>query len=120
MNRRPSSASPSISTARDSDGRQLEASSTSAQISLGLEDADLAGADVGGADVELDLAPTCCRSLEIDQFDEQVAQRIGVAGIQLIGRQHAGHEVEGLIGRRMIEIVLAEQAVERRRLDKIV
>ena len=74
-----------------------------------------AGVDIGGRDEQLDRRAR--EPLEIDAMRENVAQRIGVHRVQLIGREHARHQIHGDESRGIIERPTSEQHIERRALE---
>src|SRR5262245_4718270 len=80
------------------------------------EDPNLARAHVGRAQEKLDCA-FAAQPLEIDDFLEQRLEGIVVAGIEMIGREHAGHEIEESIGGGMLEPVVVGDAVVPRGLQ---
>ena len=75
------------------------------------EHAAVAGADIGGGDEQLDRRSR--EPLEIDRLGQDVAQRIGAARVQVVGREQARHHVHRDEDRRMVERPAAEQHVER-------
>jgi hypothetical protein len=80
------------------------------------EDLDLAGAHVGRAQEELERP--LAHPLEIDRGGDDVAQRVEVERIELIGRKHLRHQVHDEEGRRQRERVIARQPLDRQRLQR--
>jgi hypothetical protein len=57
------------------------------------EDASLAGADLGGSDQDRHRA-TGAQGGEVDEFGQELAQRIDVERVELVGREQVGREAE--------------------------
>ena len=70
-----------------------------------------AGADIGGGDEELDRRSR--QPVEIDDLGQDVAQRIGAARAEVVGREHARHHVHGDEHGRIVERPAAQQHVQR-------
>ena len=85
---------------------------------LGIpEHAHLARAHVGGAQEQLDRRAGA-QAREVDRLLEDVLQRVEVQGIELVGREHAHQQVEGLERRAEVEPVVVRQAVDQRGLQR--
>ena len=56
--------------------------------------------------------------VEVDALGEDVAQRIGAARIEVVGREQPRHQVHGDEDRRVVERPAAEQHVERAALER--
>ena len=73
------------------------------------------GMDIGGRDEQLDRRAR--KPLEVDAMRENGAQRVGVHRVQLIGREHARHQIHGDESRGIIERPTSKQHIERRALE---
>ena len=77
----------------------------------------LAGADVGRRQKQLDHF-LLAHPLEIDLGVEQIAQRIHVERIELIGRQNAAQSVDKNVVRRLIEAEIRVHLIQEGRRDE--
>jgi hypothetical protein len=77
---------------------------------------DLSGAHIRGAEAELQPAACLLEYVEIDRLLENLAQRIDVEGIELIGRHQPRHHIERKIWHRIFERSVAHQTIENRGL----
>src|SRR5262245_42847619 len=85
--------SPSISTAWQRCGRHVDASTCVAQISSLVNTRTLPVRTLVAHRNSL-IAHSRRSRLEVDDFFEQRLERIVVAGIEMIGREHPRHEIE--------------------------
>ena len=110
-----------IVLAVDLDGLAVQRQARAGEHARGIdllvgEHPDLAGPHIGGAQVKLDRT-AAAQAVEIDHLLEQGPQRIVVPGIELIGREHAGHEVEEDVDGGMLEPMVAGGPVVPRGLQ---
>ena len=97
-------------------GRQAEASKHVRRDRSVAKDAAAAGADVRSGDEQLDRRAR--HPVEIDRLGEDVAQRIGPARVQLVGREQARHEIHRDEGGRIIERPAAHEHIEGCALER--
>ena len=64
------------------------------------------------------MAELGAQALEVDRLLEDVAQRVEVHGIELVGREHPHQQIEGLEGGAEVEAVVLRHAVEQRGLQR--
>src|ERR1700704_315197 len=83
---------------------------------LAREDAHLAGLHVGGGDEGLDLA-AAAHGFFVEMPTQHLAQRVELQWIALPWRERALDQVGPQRARRIVEVPVALQAVERRALD---
>ena len=98
-------------------GRQAEASTCSTVKLLARKYFHLAGAHIGRRQEQLDHL-LLAHAVEIDFGIDQVAQRIDVEGIELIGRQDAAERVDEHVVRRLIEAEIRVHLIEDGRRDE--
>jgi len=70
---------------------------------------------IGGGDEEVDWRFR--KPLEIDEFGQNLAQRIDALRIQIVGRKQTGHEIDGDIGGRKIHRPTAKKHICGTALD---
>ena len=103
---RPRRRSPPPGTAC---GRQAEASTARARAACRVNTTALPVVHVGGRDEHLELARARAMACEVDLLLQQVAQRIDVQRIALVGRDHAAPGVADHVGRRQLRRQAAPQ-----------
>jgi hypothetical protein len=69
------------------------------------------GADIGGSDEQLDRCSG--QPVEIDDLGQDVAQGIGAARTEVVGREHPRHHIHGDEHGRIVERPAAQQNVQR-------
>jgi hypothetical protein len=84
---------------------------------VALEHANAPGEHVGRAGEEL-RPGVAAQALEIDDFQQHVAQRVLVERVELVGREEPRHRVEPQPQRRMVHVARAGRAIEPRGLQR--